>query len=125
MLESDADEQLILHIPFTSDVKLKSICVLAAEGSEHPAKMLAFKNREDVDFDNADGLAPDQEWALNEDSEGVHPYETLIAKFNGLRNLNLYFPENFGGDTTKIYYIGLRGESKVVNRRTIITIAGG
>jgi hypothetical protein len=99
--------------------------VLAAEGEQHPAKMIAFKNREDVDFDNADGLTPDQEWSLNEDSEGLHPYETLIAKFNGLRNLNLYFPENFGGDTTKIYYIGLRGESKAVNRRTIISIAGG
>ena len=123
-VESDADEQLIVHIPFTSDVTLKSICIIAATGEEHPSKMLAFKNREDVDFDNADAMRPDQEWALNEDPEGSHPYETLIAKFNGLRNINLYFPENFGGEKTKIYFIGLRGQSRNVNRRTIISIAG-
>jgi hypothetical protein len=29
-------------------------------------------------------------------------------------NLTLHFSDNFGGDTTKIYYIGLRGEATQV-----------
>ncbi len=27
-----------------------------------------------------------------------------------VRNLALYFPENFGDEVTRIYYIGLKGE---------------
>lgn len=51
-LESDADEQLILHIPFKDNVKLKSISVVGEGGDMHPASMKAFKNRDDIDFDN-------------------------------------------------------------------------
>jgi hypothetical protein len=29
-------------------------------------------------------------------------------------NLTLHFPDSIGGDTTKIYYIGLRGEATQV-----------
>ena len=42
-LDSDADEQLIIYIPFTGDVKLKSICVMGGEDDMHPTKMLAWK----------------------------------------------------------------------------------
>jgi hypothetical protein len=52
-LESDADEQLILTIPFSCAVKIKSISVVgsAAETGSNPAEMRAFINRDDVDFD--------------------------------------------------------------------------
>eukprot|EP01047_Picozoa_sp_COSAG01_P046523 COSAG01_NODE_4377_length_5085_cov_6.039110_4_plen_153_part_00 len=52
-LESDADEQLILTIPFSCAVKIKSITVVgsAAETGSNPAEMRAFINRDDVDFD--------------------------------------------------------------------------
>lgn len=33
-----------------------------------------------------------------------------VVTFNSVHHLSLHFPTNFGGDTTKIYYIGLRGE---------------
>lgn len=31
-------------------------------------------------------------------------------KFNSVHHLSLHFPTNFGDETTRIYYIGLRGE---------------
>jgi hypothetical protein len=124
VVESDADPQLIVYIPFTEDVKLKSICVIGGDGETHPSLMLAYKNRDDVDFDNVDGIPAEQQWSLVEDPEGRHPYETRIAKFSGLHSLTLYFKANFGGDTTRLFYIGLRGESKSVHRRTLITVAG-
>jgi hypothetical protein len=36
------------------------------------------------------------------------------SRFQGVANLTLHFSDNFGGDTTKIYYIGLRGEATQV-----------
>jgi len=33
------------------------------------------------------------------------------SKFQGVGNITLHFPDNFGGDTTKIHYIGLKGEA--------------
>lgn len=55
-LESDADEQLILHIPFKDNVKLKSIAIVGEGGDMHPSSMKAFKNRDDIDFDNVRAL---------------------------------------------------------------------
>ncbi|KAJ3299763.1 PITH domain-containing protein 1 [Borealophlyctis nickersoniae] len=117
-VESDADEQ------FTANVKLKSIAIIGAPGEAGPSKMKAFINREDVDFDSAESISPDQEWELVRDVPRgeVAEYHTRIAKFSNLRNITLYFPENFGADTTKIYYIGLKGEWMEVKKDPIITI---
>ena len=38
-----------------------------------------------------------------------------VAKFNGVTSLLAYFPTNYGAETTKIYYIGLRGDFTQVN----------
>lgn len=36
------------------------------------------------------------------------------SRFQGVGNLTLHFPENFGGDATQIHYIGLKGEATQV-----------
>jgi hypothetical protein len=36
------------------------------------------------------------------------------SKFQSVGNITLHFPDNFGGDTTKIHYIGLKGEATQV-----------
>ena len=33
-----------------------------------------------------------------------------VSKFNNVTSLLLYFPTNYGAETTKVYYVGLRGE---------------
>lgn len=33
-----------------------------------------------------------------------------VVTFNSVHHLSLHFPTNYGEDSTKIYYIGLRGE---------------
>jgi len=32
------------------------------------------------------------------------------ARFNSVHHLSILFPNNFGAETTKVYYIGLRGD---------------
>ncbi|KAG0320283.1 PITH domain-containing protein 1 [Dissophora globulifera] len=122
-VESDADEQLILRIPFTGLVKLKSISIRAEPGESAPRKMKAFANKDDLDFDNADSTAATQEWDLVEDTQGqIAEYSTRVAKFTSIRSLTLFFNENFGGDTTKITFIGLKGEFSEFKRDPIITV---
>lgn len=36
------------------------------------------------------------------------------SKFQSVASITLHFPDNFGGDTTQIYYIGLKGEATQV-----------
>ncbi|KAG0042431.1 hypothetical protein BGZ83_000463 [Gryganskiella cystojenkinii] len=123
ILESDADEQLILRIPFTGMVKLKSITIRSEPGETAPRTMKAFTNKDDLDFDNAESTTATQEWDLVEDTHGqVAEYSTRVAKFSSIRSLTLFFGENFGGDTTRISFIGLKGEFSEFKRDPIITV---
>lgn len=108
----------------------------------------SFVNRDDFDFDNAESTAATQEWDLVEDTNGqVAEYSTRleesyslclffwssksaflwrltlfffcrVAKFTSIRSLTLFFSHNFGGDTTKISFIGLKGEFSEVRKQT-------
>ncbi|XP_057813483.1 uncharacterized protein LOC131027440 isoform X2 [Cryptomeria japonica] len=86
-LESnEGDPELIVFIPFTSDVKIKSISIVGGTGGTSPSRLRAY------------------------------------SRFQGVANLTLHFPENFGAETTQIYYIGLRGEATQMKRDVVATI---
>ncbi|KAJ0986570.1 hypothetical protein J5N97_004926 [Dioscorea zingiberensis] len=122
VLESnDGDPELIVFIPFTSDVKIKSISVVGGAGGTSPSKMRVH-NRDGIDFSDAQNMQPIQEWDLVENLQGVLEYQTRYARFQSVGSLTLHFPANFGGDTTQIYYIGLRGEATQLKRDVVATI---
>lgn len=60
------------------------------------------------------GSLPDQEFELAQGGHITHgdavEYNIKAAKFNNVSQLCIYFPTNFGADTTKVYYIGLKGD---------------
>jgi len=60
-------------------------------------------------FDEA-AAAADQEFELVQDSNGTVEYATKIVKFSSVTHLTLHFPSNFGDETSKIYFIGLKGD---------------
>lgn len=41
-------------------------------------------------------------------------HKNRYSKFQSVASITLHFPENFGGDTTQIHYIGLKGEATQV-----------
>eukprot|EP00475_Leptophrys_vorax_P038015 TRINITY_DN66284_c0_g1_i1.p1 TRINITY_DN66284_c0_g1~~TRINITY_DN66284_c0_g1_i1.p1 ORF type:complete len:210 (+),score=24.84 TRINITY_DN66284_c0_g1_i1:142-771(+) len=119
---NDDDPELILFIPFTTDVKLKSIAVIGGADGCSPARMRAFINREDIDFSIVNDLTPTQEWTLTENLGGELEYTTKYARFQGVSSLTLHFPDNFGGDCTRIHFIGLKGEATQNNRRAVAAV---
>ena len=111
-VESDADAELLINIPFTGNVKLKGLIIIGGEEDTHPASVRLYKNRPNMTFDDAAAPA-DQEFSLVRDTDGTVEYKTKIVKFSSVHHLTLHFPANLGGDEdepTKIYYIGLSGE---------------
>ncbi|KAL5280887.1 PITHD1 family protein [Megaselia abdita] len=106
---SDADEELLINIPFTGNVKLKGIIIIGADDETHPKRLRIFKNRPKMTFDDT-GCCPEQEFELNRDTNGTLEYATKVVTFSSVHHLSLHFPSNYGAESTKIYYIGLRGE---------------
>lgn len=88
---------------------MKGLIIIGPNDEEHPKKVRLFKNREKMTFDDV-SLAADQEFNLEKDPTGTLEYNTKIVTFSSVHHLTLHFPTNFGGDTTSIYYIGLKGE---------------
>ncbi|CAH9106324.1 unnamed protein product [Cuscuta epithymum] len=122
-LESnEGDPELIVFIPFTSDVKIKSIAIVGGVDGTSPSKMRVFVNREGIDFADAQTIQPVQEWDLAENLQGVLEYQTRYSKFQSVGNITLHFPESFGADVTQIHYIGLRGEATQMKRDAVANI---
>ncbi|KAL0077001.1 galactose-binding domain-like protein [Phycomyces blakesleeanus] len=121
-LESDADEELIVHVPFTGTVKLRSICLRTDPGESAPATLKVFINRDGMDFDAAQSYTPTQTWELVQGHNDVLEYSTRITKFTNVRTLTLFFPDNFGGDTSIVRFLGFKGEWTELKRDPIITV---
>lgn len=68
-----------------------------------------YKNRPNMTFDEA-GSEPDQQFELTRDEVGVVEYTVKASKFNSISQICIHFPSNFGSESTKLYYIGLKGD---------------
>ncbi|CAO3671023.1 unnamed protein product [Umbelopsis vinacea] len=121
-VESDADEQLIIFIPFTGSVKLRSICLRSGHGDYAPSKLKIYTNKDGIDFDDVNDLQPVQEYDLVRGSDDVVEYTTRSTKFSNVRNITLFFPENYGEDTTILRFLGFKGEWSEIKRDPVITI---
>lgn len=111
-LESDADEQILMTVPFTGQVKLHSILVRTSPSDSAPRTLKVFINRDDVDFSTAEELAPTQEFELSQTSE-VQELPVKRALFGKVQRLTLFFEDNFGDgdqDVTRLSYLGFKGE---------------
>ncbi|POM68157.1 hypothetical protein PHPALM_15716, partial [Phytophthora palmivora] len=113
LASNDDDPEMILFIPFTEAVSIKSICISGSSGDgTHPKTVKLFTNREDIDFSNANELPAQQKLDLVEDDMANIDYPLQVRKFQGVSSVTLFIEDSYGGDETKIYYIGLKGESK-------------
>ena len=103
---------MILHIPFTTSVKLHSIQLIAA-GDARPLTLHAYTNRPDIDFAMADALTANQVFTLTDDTTGDIVYPVKAAKFQNVSSLQIVCRGRAGGDggSSEIFWMELRGES--------------
>ncbi|KAG1821561.1 galactose-binding domain-like protein [Suillus subaureus] len=120
-LESDADDQLIIRIPFTGSVKLRSLLLKTGPGDQTPAKVALFSNQPSMDFNDVSDKAPVQEFDIPQD-RNVAEYAVKTAKFNNVSSLTLFFPAAQGADMTRIYYVGLLGHWTERKSDPVITV---
>lgn len=118
-VQSDCDAELLFNIPFTGDVKIKGIVVIA---DQELSKMRLFKSNLRMSFDDVSAEA-DQEFQVTHDPQGVIEYPVKPTKFFNVHHLTIHLVNNNKDDDStpcKIYYIGLRGEFTRVNRDGIV-----
>ncbi|KAI2631725.1 translation protein [Xylaria nigripes] len=120
-LASYADEQLIIHIPFTGQVKLHSILLRTSSSACAPRTLRLFLNRDDLDFSNAEDVKPQQEFELSQTSE-VQEIPVKRYLFSNARSLALFFVDNFGeGEepVTRLSYLAFKGDWMQVGRAPV------
>lgn len=111
-LKSDADEQLLMTIPFTAQIRLHSLLIRTSTTSSAPMTLKLHVNRSDLDFSFATDLPPTQTLSLAQSNE-VQEIPVKRALFNTTRSLTLFFEDNWGAgeeEETRISYLGFRGE---------------
>ncbi|KAH8601023.1 PITH domain-containing protein [Bisporella sp. PMI_857] len=108
-LQSDADEQILMHIPFTGQVKLHSILIRTSNSESAPQTLKVFINRDDLDFSIASELAPTQEFTLSQTSD-VQDIPVKRARFGKVQSLTLFVEDNYGDDITTLSYLGFKGD---------------
>lgn len=132
-LQSDADNQLILHIPFTSTCKLFSIILRNNKDDDEnelstPKIVKIYKNfNKNIDFDTVKdtkptysiecpqdvGLPHSVDTDKNTDENTFVEYFLPRTQFNNSDSLTLFFEENWAGDEDllmNLFYLDLRGE---------------
>ncbi|KAJ2659106.1 hypothetical protein IW148_004399 [Coemansia sp. RSA 1199] len=109
-LESDVDEQLVLHVSFNQAIKLHSI-MLKASGDRAPKSIKLFVNRTDVGFDDAESAEATQEIEMSADVyEKGGVVNLRYVRFQNVNSLTIFVADNLGGDDvtaiTQLAFIG-------------------
>ncbi|GMJ11217.1 hypothetical protein like AT3G04780 [Hibiscus trionum] len=110
-LESDADEQLLIYIPFNQVIKLHSIVVMGSE-EDGPKTVKLFANREHMGFSNVSDFPPSDTAVLSPDNLKGKPVVLKYVKFQNVRSLTIFIEDNqSGSEITKVQKIALYGST--------------
>lgn len=129
LLESDVDEELLILIPFTGLVQLKSIQVRSTADDRAPKVIRLFKNRDDLDFATASELKPMQTLHHpagvgigTRQDDGIVEYALSRPLFSNMTSLTIHISENHGNDVTALSYIGLTGSWTKLNKAPVVAM---
>lgn len=140
--DPDDEPELLLHVPFTEAVSIKTLSVQGSPGRSNggagdietsaPRTVKIFVNRTDLDFETARDMDPATTLTLLPPEHGAE-YGTIdyplrpAGRFQSASSITLYFADNFARDAdpdsdavqTEIAYVGFKGKGTNVKRRAV------
>ena len=105
---NEDDPELLINIPFYSQVAIKSIKIIGGEDGTSPNKVKLYVNSTNPDFDLLEGT-PTYQIDTVENPNGRVEYNLPQFKFGAVWNLTLIVPSCLNSDHSKIYFIGFKG----------------
>lgn len=122
-VESDTDEQLMLYVPFQSNIKIHTLLVTSLPSEEEeevpmrPKTIKLYTNRSQVlGFDEADDTPAVQTVTINPEDwdarTGTARVELRFVKFQNVTSLVLFFVDGDGdGEKLRVDRLRILGES--------------
>jgi len=126
-LESDADEEIMIRVPFIdASAKIMSIIIKTGQDDPTPRKMKVFVNQDTLDF----GDARDRPCAQELDipiSNDLGEYPLKPTKFSNVRSITLFICAPGADDDdddrkTLVYFLGFTGTFTKLSQQPIITV---
>ncbi|KAK2805995.1 hypothetical protein FQN50_006010 [Emmonsiellopsis sp. PD_5] len=125
-LESDADEQLLMYIPFTGQTKLHSLLLYSPPTPSAPHTIKLYRNRPDLDFSTAADLPPTQTLSIPQTLTGTSSDVLELplnrAQFNNTTSITLFFEDNWSRgeeEVTRVGYVGFKGSHMALSREPV------
>jgi len=82
-----------------------------------PRRLRVYANRANIiDFSEVEDVQPSLNLSLLEGETGVTEYPLRMAAFSSINSLSLFFSDSVGEERTRIYYIGFKGETRIVRK---------
>ncbi|KAJ4351749.1 uncharacterized protein N0V89_007092 [Didymosphaeria variabile] len=120
-LKSFADEQILMIVPFTGQVRLHSILIRTSTTPASPKTLKVFINDDALDFSTASDKPPTQTLEISQTAE-IQEIPVKRALFNTTRSLALFFEDNWSDgeeDETRISYLGFKGDFMKLNKEPV------
>ncbi|KIM67317.1 hypothetical protein SCLCIDRAFT_1210363 [Scleroderma citrinum Foug A] len=109
--DSGVDDQMIIHIPFSENVRVRSVILKLGRGECTPRHLRIYANYPNIiDFADAESTKPHLNISLLEGETNAVEYPLRVAAFRSVHSLSLYFRDSVGGDQSRVYYIGFKGD---------------
>ncbi|CAE6420545.1 hypothetical protein RSOLAG22IIIB_02541 [Rhizoctonia solani] len=115
--ETGVDDELILHVPFSRNVRIRSILIKTARGDAQPRRLRVYANHPTgLDFAEVESTRPQLDIALLEGEGGVVEYPVKTATFTNVSALTLFLTDTPGGEINRIYFVGFKGDARDVQK---------
>lgn len=109
--QSDADEQLLIRLPFKSAVKLSGLKIKSTSLEGAPTSIKLFINKTNMGFDDANEEKPTEVLSLNpQDCYNGIDIPLTYVRYQFVSDITVFIEENNGGDQTQISHLCFIGE---------------